>query len=391
MSAARVVWKKPEMTELALQTFLRKYRGGFSDLAFAELDNLYGVTHRRHKDYPNLITFKYRHTACNFSEPLVREARGIILDEADNWNVVARAFDKFFNYGEGLAAEIDWETAKVYEKYDGTLCLMYHYDGKWHVGTTGTPDGSGTVPFGGGMTFAELFWQTFEAQGLSTEWACEDVTYIFELVSPLNRVVVRYPNNDLLLIGVRDLELDEEYRLDDPGMWKSALGESLKLARTYPLTSPRGVTLHLQRSGNPLEHEGFVVRDDKFNRVKVKDPAYVALHHLAGGISRRRVIELVMANEYEEVLSAFPEYKPQIDEVREQLSEVKEAIKEAAHETRKSMALRAKDFGVFQTGAMCLTLGKFKTVDDYIQACRIQQIEGFLDQFPVTPDEDEAL
>jgi hypothetical protein len=52
-------------------------------------------------------------------EPIVRESRGVILDEADDWRVVARAFDKFFNYGESGADEIDWGTARVQEKVDG--------------------------------------------------------------------------------------------------------------------------------------------------------------------------------------------------------------------------------------------------------------------------------
>jgi tRNA splicing ligase len=31
---------------------------------------------------------------------IVRESRGVILDSANNWSVVALPFDKFFNYGE---------------------------------------------------------------------------------------------------------------------------------------------------------------------------------------------------------------------------------------------------------------------------------------------------
>ena len=39
--------------------------------------------------------------------PIVQQARGIILDEAKDWKVVARPYDKFFNLGEGNAAPID--------------------------------------------------------------------------------------------------------------------------------------------------------------------------------------------------------------------------------------------------------------------------------------------
>lgn len=90
------------------------------------------IKHRRHGKYSNLVLFKYGIMA-NFSDPIVCECRGIVLDENDNWNVVSRAFDKFFNHGEGHAANIDWDTARVQEKLDGSLCVMYHYDGAWHV------------------------------------------------------------------------------------------------------------------------------------------------------------------------------------------------------------------------------------------------------------------
>lgn len=64
------------------------------------------------------VMFKYNQLSSDFSSPIVREARGIIFRE-DNWKCVRRAFDKFFNYGEPNAAEVDWNTANVQEKLDG--------------------------------------------------------------------------------------------------------------------------------------------------------------------------------------------------------------------------------------------------------------------------------
>ena len=64
-----------------------------------------------------LVMFKYSQFDSDFMNPLVRECRGIILDE-DTFDVVSYAFDKFGNYGEPYCPEIDWKTARVGEKLD---------------------------------------------------------------------------------------------------------------------------------------------------------------------------------------------------------------------------------------------------------------------------------
>lgn len=108
----------------------------------------YAVRALRHGLYPNLVRLNYSQIASPMAEPIVRECRGIVLDEAEGWAPVARGFDKFFNYGEPLAPEIDWPTARVQEKVDGTLCMAYFYDDRWHVATTGcrTPPGRSARP-----------------------------------------------------------------------------------------------------------------------------------------------------------------------------------------------------------------------------------------------------
>ena len=98
---------------MLLQEFLRT--GG----TLTALAEIYAIKSVRHQTYPNLVLFKYSQIASDMSLPIVQESRGVILDEADGWRVVSRAYDKFFNYGEPNAAEIDWTTAVVQEKVDG--------------------------------------------------------------------------------------------------------------------------------------------------------------------------------------------------------------------------------------------------------------------------------
>ncbi len=51
------------------------------------------VDGKRHPEYPNLIQFYYQ-VYAETSE-IVRECRGIILDESRNWSVVAYPFNSF--------------------------------------------------------------------------------------------------------------------------------------------------------------------------------------------------------------------------------------------------------------------------------------------------------
>lgn len=261
----------------------------------------YSVKHRRHAKHPNLVLLKYDQIASPMAEPLVRECRGLILDEANSWAVVGRAFDKFFNHGEVHAAPIDWSTARVQEKVDGSLCMLYHYAGEWHVATTGTPDASGPVNLSG-HTFANLFWKAFHAKGLPLP--DEEAVLIFELTSPFNRVVVRHAEPSLTLLAARSRAMG----------WTELpvrhFEDSYPVVREHPLPSLADV-MDTFRTLDPLQQEGYVIVDAAFNRIKAKHPGYVAIHHMKGngtGPTDKRLLEVIRAGESAELLAHFPEW-----------------------------------------------------------------------------------
>ncbi len=62
------------------------------------------------------------------------QTRGLVTD--DKGNVVARPFKKFFNQEEGKhtpTVEFD-----VYAKMDGSLGILFNYDGEWVLATRGS-------------------------------------------------------------------------------------------------------------------------------------------------------------------------------------------------------------------------------------------------------------
>ena len=97
-----------EQPELAVQRYLRT---GHNSPAF--LVEQYKLVTKRHPEHPNLHLFKYIQGKSQFKHDIVRECRGIVLDERDNWRAVCMPYVKFFNYAEKFHDEIDWATAKV--------------------------------------------------------------------------------------------------------------------------------------------------------------------------------------------------------------------------------------------------------------------------------------
>ena len=141
------------------------------------------------KDYPEqgLYVLNYDQIKSPKSDPIVMECRGLILDY--DFNVVSRAFDRFFNLGEApdTQAHLDWSKAVVHDKVDGSLIKLYNYKGEWHVSTRGTAFAESDC-MGFGITFEELI---LKASGVNTKeelHACceladldEDVTSLLEL------------------------------------------------------------------------------------------------------------------------------------------------------------------------------------------------------------------
>jgi len=266
------------------------------------LEEKFKINVKSHPCYSNLLLFKYG-LKSPFSEEIVRESRGLILDRDDNWKVICMTYKKFFNYGDFHEDKVDWPTAICQEKVDGSLIQMYHYDGKWNIATSGTPDASGRLPVGE-TTYSDLFWNTWKDKGyqLPSE-EDKQLCFAFELVSPYNRNIVRYEEPDIYLHGVRHRDFLIEFSVKNAGLhyqWKTV--------KEYELIKDIEEILRIVKEIDPTEGEGFVVVDENYNRVKIKSPQYITLARMKQGISVKRMIDLMRANKHLEFIEKFPEY-----------------------------------------------------------------------------------
>lgn len=270
----------------------------------------YNLTITRNSPY---IMFKYSQIKSDFTIPLVREARGIILRE-DRLICVARAFDKFGNYGENYCPDIDWSTASVQEKIDGSLIKVWCDDG-WHISTNNTIDAfNASLPNQMDkryQNFGQLFLAALHKHICNEHFFLDNLdnryTYIFELVSPFNRVVIPYNEIELYFIGWRDNVTGKELDVNS-----SYLSSVLPCARRFSFHCLE----ETQKAANnlPWDEEGYVVCDKNFNRVKIKSPKWVEAHYMRGNNvnTREHMIDIILKGEQAEFNLYAPEYAEQL-------------------------------------------------------------------------------
>lgn len=93
-----------------------------------------------------VICFNYNMLDSDFSQAIVKEARGLCLYE-NTFEVACHSFDKFFNYGEPNAAVLEWKSVKAQEKIDGTLMKLWFnkVTNSWTLSTNKTIDAEKSV------------------------------------------------------------------------------------------------------------------------------------------------------------------------------------------------------------------------------------------------------
>lgn len=279
------------------------------------------------------VLLEYQQFASDMANILCQQARGSIFRQnyEGKWIAVSVGMYKFFNYGQLEAAEIDWSSAIVSTKVDGSnIRLAYdHIAGQWLVNTTGTINAK-KVELGGNHTsyseFVRLIGGENKFAALCASLS-KQYTYYFELVSYYNKIVVRYGEEAIYYIGCRDMiTFNERPMADMPAVMKEY---GIRAIPTYFLSSIDECIAAAEALGE--NNEGFVVTDAHFNRLKVKTPWYVAMHHMRGGgvLTVRRVIELWTTDLLDDFVGNFPEYQEFVQTVMDKVVDVIEKYDEA--------------------------------------------------------------
>jgi RNA ligase len=331
-----------------------------------------GLIRRVFRD--NLVLFNYT-DACTFErawDEYTLVSRGIVIDRRTG-EVVARPLSKFFNMNETEEVSLSKlpvdKGYHVFEKLDGSLGIIYFYEGQWHLNTRGSFDSPQAIK---GRSMLNDY---------RVRYLDERFTYLVEIIYPENKIVVDYGSEEkLVLLGAVHTASGKEVSPEIIGYVAEQLG--MECATMYPYTIEEMIELQ-----NTLtkDQEGFVVRFANGLRVKIKGDEYMKIARLISNMTPLAFWEAMkdgtVSRQY---LAQLPEefrkdYEPIVRELEMQYNAISMQIMfeylqlpehDKTSEGRRIVGLFIRDNpDLIRSGAMMFAIldGKWAVLDEYIK------------------------
>jgi RNA ligase len=202
-------------------------------------------------------------------DDITLQCRGLVTD--NEGNVIARPFRKFFNMEEKQHTPTD--DFEVFEKMDGSLGIMFKYNGEMICATRGS------------FTSDQALWMTeFAKEHGYDKTIVEGFTYLFEIIYPENRIVVDYGDSKrLVLLGIIKTESGEEIPYDEIEM------DGWDIVQRFD----KFTELTYLKNAIPDNKEGYVIRFSNGSRMKIKGEEYLRLHKIMTNLSTTSVWEVL--------------------------------------------------------------------------------------------------
>ena len=225
------------------------------------------------------------------------QCRGVIVDK--DYNILARPFDKFFNYEEiEDKSIIPGGGAVAYEKIDGSLGIMYWIGETPYIATRGSFSSDQAL---------------HATKVLHTKYAKEievikhlryNYTFLFEIVYPENRIVVDYGDLDdiILLAIINNAHPENEIPI-------STYAPYFTTAKCYGKFE-NYLNLREEIAGD--NREGFVLRFDNGFRMKMKYEDYFRLHRLRTYLTKKHIFEFIETNRRDELQEMVDQFDEEI-------------------------------------------------------------------------------
>ena len=262
--------------------------------------------------------FNYRMaTSSNFELPIpgnpnikAHELRGLTFV----WNLDGSLYkrylmlDKFWNMNQTPCSMYsiikDYKIKTVYEKEDGSIASFVQ------------------LPNGKVMARSKTSFQSEQAveiQKIYDKWPnikefvdfCvkNDITPIFEYVSPTNRIVVPYANTDLILLRMINNTTGEYLDLVDYIQYL----DGITVAKSYNYSLDELVELKDVIEGK----EGWIVQFENGKMIKIKTSHYISLHGLFTQELNREntLISLIIDEKIDDIIAQLGEQSNKRDEV----------------------------------------------------------------------------
>ncbi len=284
----------------------------------------------------------YARAWCVFTET----ARGVVLDPAAR-RVVATPFPKFFNAGEadrpGRPAGYPKTSFTVYEKVDGSLIALWHDGRSWRASTKGS------------FHSPQAKWAQSQLTDRDVRSLTPGTTYLLEAISPVSRIVVRYPQDELVLLAAYKAD---GYELSDAELdaVAEACGRRVAVRHTFTEDVP-GIMAFAKSL--PASQEGFVLRFGGIPdgpgglRLKVKGDEYRRLHRLISEVTPLGIWNvLASGDDIDAARAKLPEdFAGDFDRIRRILEgRLAGVLREAADAAQATRNLSDKEVGLRLAG-----------------------------------------
>jgi RNA ligase len=255
------------------------------------------------KRHPTLPLSIYNYTRkCQYEaawDEVTLQCRGLIMDDAGQ--IVARGFNKFFNYEElerKGAVPTGGNRAWIQKKMDGSLGILFNYRGEWIMATRGSFESDQAIA---GLRIARERYDLSRFKPTAT--------YLCEIIYPENRIVVDYGGETrLVFISAIRAGLELEW-LSARNLFVISCIEPEDIVETVSVEGfslAQYAELKAQQAEN---EEGFVIRfEPSGERVKIKFEEYVRLHNIMFGLSNTDIWEVLSRGEsVESLLDSVPD------------------------------------------------------------------------------------
>ena len=220
-----------------------------------------------------------------------RECRGLIFD-TETGKLISHPYHKFFNAGEKEETQLNkinlYEPHIVLEKLDGSM-----------IRPIPTPEGF-RLATKMGITDVAMNAELFVADKphyatFINKCIQKRTTPIFEWVSRKNRIVVDYPEDNLILTGLR--YNDTGKYVDYQVMSDYATAWNIPVVKAVDGLAVQNIDLFVKQVREWDDGEGIVLRFDSGHMVKVKADDYVLRHKSKDSISQEKNVLQCLLND----------------------------------------------------------------------------------------------
>jgi RNA ligase len=231
-----------------------------------------------------------------------RECRGLIFDTTSG-KLLSRPYHKFFNVGEKEETSIDKinlnESHIVLEKLDGSMIRPLPTPDSFRLATkSGITDISEQAEE---FIKGKANYNTFISKCIQ-----KNTTPIFEWTSRKNRIVLDYPEDNLILTAIRYNNSGEYTNYEV--MMNYATAWNIPVVKAIAGDNETDLNLIVDHIRKWEDNEGVVIRFDSGHLIKIKADDYVLKHKTKEQINlEKNVIQIILDDSVDDLIPLLTE------------------------------------------------------------------------------------